>query len=153
MKKKLLSLFLTAVLVLSLCACSGTVGEIAGNVASAAMDELENQVKKVLEENKLEVVELKTAYGKLNDEGPEKQFFCAALVKANSEAVAKACADTLNKICTASGVLTQTGSTVESPYLVHKNITFQHSDFSDGTYYVVYLYQADLTIELPSVSK
>lgn len=153
MMRKILSLVLAAVTLLSLCGCGGTVGEIAGNVADAAMKELENQVKKVLEENKLEVVELRTAFGTLNSDGGEYQFFCAALVKSNAESIPQATADTLAKIFTDAGLMVQTGSSVESPYLVHKDITFRHTDFSDGTYYVLYAYQADLTANMPTIGK
>ena len=152
MKRKLLSLVLACALVLSLCGCGGTVGEIAGNVANAAMEELETQVRKVLEENKLEVVELKTAFGKLNDDGGDYQFFVAALVRTESQTAAQATADTLAKLFTDAGLTVQTASALESPYLVHKDITFKHSDFSGGNYYVIYAYHADLAAGMPSLS-
>lgn len=152
MKHRILSLLLAACLVLGLCACGGTVGDIAGSVVNAAKTELENQVKRVLEENKLNVVELKTAFGQLNDEGPKYQLFVAALVKSNGEAIPQATADTLGKLFTEAGLTAQTGSAVESEYLVHKEITFKHEDYSDGTYYVIYAYQKDLTIELPELN-
>ncbi len=126
--------------------CSETVSEIAGNVVDAAMEELENQIKAALEKNKVDVIEMKTAYGKLNDDGSEYQFFCAALVKSDSTNIPQAAADAVGKLVTEAGLLSQTGSKVESEYLVHKDITFKHSDFSSGNYYVIYAYHGDLSI-------
>lgn len=151
MKRNVLSLLLALAMVMALCGCGGTVGEIAGSVADAAMEELENQVRKTLEENKLEVVEFKTAFGKLNDEGSEYQVFIAALVRSEAQAIPQSTADTLAKLFTDAGLLTQTASEVDSPYLVHKDITFKHSDFSGGNYYVIYAYHADLAAGLPTI--
>ena len=153
MNRKFFAAVLCLLLIMSMFAgCSETAGEIAGNVANAAMKELENQIKKVLEENKLEVVELKTAFGALNGSG-ENQFFCAALVKSDATAIPQATADTLNKVFTDAGLIPQSGSTIESGYLQHKTISFKHSDFSDGTYYVIFAYHEDLAANLPSIGK
>ena len=152
MKRKALSLILAAALVLSLCGCGGKAGEIASSVMDAAMTELKNQMKQLLEENKLEVVEMKTAFGQLNDEGSKYQFFIAALVKSNSTAVPQATADTMAKLFTDAGLTVQTTSALENSYLVHKDITFKHSDYADGSYYVIWGYAADLSIELPDLS-
>ena len=148
MIRKLISVILIFTLFACLLpACSDTVSEIAGNVADAAMKELENQIKQTLEKNKLEVVEMKTAYGKLNDDGSENQFFCAALIKSKSADISKAAADVVGKLVTEAGVLSQSGSQVESDYLVHKDIAFEHSDFSSGDYLVIYAYHKDLSIK------
>ena len=48
MKRKLLCLFLAVFMVLSLCACGGTAGQIADSVMEAAATELKNQVKQLL---------------------------------------------------------------------------------------------------------
>lgn len=152
MKRKILSLILAAVMLLSLCGCGGTAGEIASSVMDAAMKELKNQVVQLLEKNKLEVVEIKTAFGQLNDDGSKYQFFIAALVKSNATAVPQTTADTMAKLFSDAGLTAQTGSQLESSYLVHKDITFKHSDYSSGGYYVIWGYAADLTIELPDLS-
>ena len=149
--RKLFSLILALTLTLSLAGCGGTVGEIADSVLDAAMNELKAQVSRVLEENKVEVVELKTAFGKLNDNGGKYQFFLAALVKTQSESVAQNTADTLNKLFTDAGSQIQTGSTVENPHLVHKSITFKHSDFSQEGYYLIWGYVSDLSVDLPKL--
>lgn len=149
MKRKLISLVLAVAMALSLCGC-GAVGEIAGNVADAAMKELENQVKQTLEENKLKVVELKTAVGQLNEHS-KYQFFTAALIQSDSTALPQSTADTLAKIFTDAGLIVQTDSSVDSPYLVYKDITFKHSDYSAGNYYVIFAYIQDLTISMPDI--
>ena len=152
MIRKVVSLVLAVLMLCGIFAGCNAVGEIAGNVADAAMKELENQVKATLEKNKVNVVELKTAIGKLNDEGSEMQFFCAALVKSDTDTVVNGAAEAMGAVFEKSGVLVQTGSKVESEYLVHKDITFKHSDFSDGTYYVIYVYISDMSIKLPELN-
>ena len=138
--RKLIAVFL-AVLMLSGCAA---VGDIAGNVAEAAGKELENQVKTTLEKHKVEVVELKTAFGKLNDEGGNLQFFCAALVKAQTDTVVSGCTEALDGLMETAGYAVQTQSKVENPLLIHKEIVFDHTDFENGTYYIIYGYTSGL---------
>ena len=152
MKRKFLCLILAVIMTLSLVGCGGATGQIADAVMEAAMTELRNQVKALLEQNKLEVVEIKTAFGKLNDEGGKFQFFIGALVKSNSTAVPQSTADTMGKIFSEAGLTAQSGSALENSHLVHKDITFKHSDFSEGNYYVIWGYAADLTVELPDLS-
>ena len=152
MKRKILCLFLAALMTLSLCACSGTAGQIADSVMEAAMTELKNQVKTLLEQNKLEVVEIKTAFGQINDDGGKFQFFIAALVKSNATAVPQSTADTMGKIFSDAGLNAQTESALANKHLVHKEITFRQTDFSAGGYYVIWGYAADLTVELPDLS-
>ena len=148
MIRKLISVILIFVMAGCLfTGCSETVSEIAGNVADAAKAELENQIKAAIEKNKVEVVEMKTVYGKLNDDGSESQFFCAALVKSGSTNLPKAAADAVGMLVTEAGVLAQSGSKVESEHLVHKELVFEHSDFSSGDYYVIFAYHKDLSIK------
>lgn len=154
MIRKISILVLVLVMTVSLFAgCGETVSEIAGNVADAAIEELEKQVKSALEKNKVDVIEMKTAYGKLNDDGSDSQFFCAALVQSNSTNIPQAAADTLGKLVTEAGLLSQTGSKVESNLLVHKEIEFKHTDFSEGNYYVIYAYHKDLTANMPTLGE
>lgn len=152
MKRKILCLFLAVFMTLSLCACGDTAGQIADSVMDAAMKELKNQVKQLLEQNKLEVVEIKTAFGKLNDDGSKYQFFIAALVKSNSTNVPQSTADTMNKLFTEAGLTPQSESALSNEHLVHKEISFKQTDFSEGNYYVIWGYARDLTIELPDLS-
>ena len=153
MKRRIFCLFLAVLMTLSLVACGGTAGEIADSVMDAAMNELKAQVKQLLEKNKLEVVEIKTAFGKLNDNGGKYQFFIAALVKSNSTNVPQSTAETMNKIFSEAGLTPQSESALQNDHLVHKTITFKHTDFSEGNYYVIWGYAADLTIELPDLSQ
>ena len=153
MKYRILSLVLVAVMALSLCGCGDTVGNIAGSVMDAAGKELQNQVTQLLENNKLEVVEVKTAFGQLNDEGSKYQFFVAALVRSNGTAVPQSTADTLAKLFTDGGLSVQSQPDFRNDYLIHKSITFKHSDFSEENYYVIWGYAADLTAKLPDLSQ
>ena len=150
-----ISIFLLAlVMALSMFSgCSETVSEIAGNVADAAKAELEKQVKATLEKNKLDVIEMKTVFGKLNDAGSKHQFFCAALIRSNATDIPKAAVDALGKLVTEAGLLEQTGSKVESDLLIHKEIVFKHSDFSEGNYYVIYAYHKDLSANMPTLGE
>ena len=152
MIRKVCSFILALVMVSCLfTGCSDTVSEIAGNVADAAVAELEKQVKSALEKNKVEVVEMKSVFGKLNDQGSEAQLFCAALIRAESTDLAKAAVDTMGKLVTQAGIFSQTGSTVSSDLLVHKKIQFKHTDFSAGNYYVIFAYHEDLSANMPSL--
>ena len=154
MKFKFLSLVLAAVLLMGIFAgCGDVVSDIAGNVVQAAKEELENQIKATLEKHKVDVIELKTATGKLNDEGSERQFFCAALVRSDSDAVPNAVAEAMNKVFEESAVQVQTGSKVESAHLVYKELTFDFTDFQEGTtYYIIYFYSSDMSIQLPDIT-
>ncbi len=142
--------FLALTLVAGIAGCS-TVGELAGNVADAAVKELEQQVKDVMEQNKVEVVQMKTAFGKLNDEGGSLQLFCAVLLKAEKDTAVKNCEKALSAVFEEAGTVVQTAQKLENTHLVHKEITFDHSDFSDGTYYVVYGYSGSVTGKLPDI--
>ena len=124
MIRKCISLLLITFLLLTLLGgCGEAVSNIAGNVADAALKELEEQVKSTLQTHKVDVIELKTVVGKLNDSDSTAQIFCAALVRSDSSALPQTCADSLNKIFKDAGLVAQTGSKVESDYLVHKSIT------------------------------
>ena len=141
--RKLICGILCLVLVLGLCGCS-TVGELAQGAADAAVQELEKQVKQTLEKNKVEMVQMKTAFGKLNDDGGKLQMFCAVLIKAENETIVQGCVTALGSVFEEAAMARQTQSKVENDRLVHKEVVFDHSDFSDGTYYVVYGYTSSL---------
>ena len=126
--------------------------DAATDALAAAQKELEKQVQKVLDEYKVEMVEVKTVFGKLNDEGSKMQLFCATLIKAENESMVKVCADALKGAFDETGIQRQTGSKVENALLIHKEIVFKHSDFSDGTYYVIYGYKKDMGIDLPELT-
>lgn len=143
MKHKLFALVLALVMLASLFTGCGAVGEIAGNVADVAKAELEKQVRAVLNEYKVDVIELKTVAGKLNDQEGKFQFFCAVLVRSDNIAGPQSCADALGKVFQVSGLTNQTASAIESPYLVNKTLSYTYSAFDDGsTYYTIYVYTA-----------
>ena len=148
MKIKFFSLLLALVLAFSCLTGCSTVTDIAGNVADAAMKELETQIKDVLEEYKVQMVEFKTTAGKLNGTGNEIQFFCAVLIQADSDTTAKLCANALDGIFEETGVVPQTSSQIKSLYLEHKTLSYKHTDFSAGNYYTIYVYNSSLTGDL-----
>ncbi|MBR6595665.1 MAG: hypothetical protein IKK72_03715 [Oscillospiraceae bacterium] len=152
MKRSLFALLLIAVIVFSIRGC-GKLGQIFGKVTNAAVKELKNQVQQLLEDKQLDVVEIKTAYGKLNEEGSKYQFFIAALVRADSESVPQSTANTIGKLFSEAGFNLQNESRLDNEHLIHKDITFTHADFSGGDYYVIWAYAADLSIDLPDLGK
>ena len=161
MKYRLCALALMLALVLSLCGCGGVVGEIAGNVADAAVKELETQIKKTLEEYKVDVIEIKSAVGKLDDKiDSSQQFFCGVLVRSNSDVIPQSIASALGNIFEEAGCHRWTKSEIDNDHLVNKKISFKHTDFSSGDYYLIWGYTASLTgkltdklaeLELPSI--
>lgn len=147
MKKSVICLLLVLCMVLA--SCGEVAGDIAGNVADAAKKELENQIKQTFETYKIDIIEMKTAVGKLNGESGDIQFFCAVLVQSDSDAIPQSAADTLSKLFHDAGVMPQGGSSdVQSEYLEHKSITYQFESFYDGKrYFTVWFY----TDKLPSL--
>ena len=145
--------FISVILIIALTAClfagcSSTANKIAGSVAEAAREELEVQLKAALEEHKLEVIEIKTAFGKLNDTA-DNQYFIAALVRTENTDIIDASLAGLKFVFTDTGCLPETNSTIDSEHLVHKDLSYSRTDFSDGTYYTVYAYYDDLAKFVP----
>jgi len=148
MFKKFISFVLVLGLLCSLAGCSDVAGEIAGNVAEAAKKELENQVKATFEKYKIEILDLKTAVGRLNGDSDDVQFFCAVLVQSDSDAIPQSAADTLSRLFHDAGFRAQTGAEIESSYLEHKTLSFKQEVFEAGKdYYTVWCY----TDRLPSL--
>ena len=148
--KRIIALLSAAVLCLGLFAgCGETTGKIASSVAEAARKELEVQVKAALEENKLEVIEIKTAFGKLNDTA-DSQYFIAALVRTEKTDIIKASLKGLDMVFTETGCIPETDSRIDSGLLVHKDLSYTRTDFTDGTYFTVYAYYDDITKFIPT---
>ena len=144
--KKFIALILALLMILSLTACGEVAGDIAGNVAEAAKKELENQIKQTFETYKIEILDMKSAVGKLNGDGNDIQFFCAVLVQSESPAIPQSAADTLSKLFHDAGIDVQTGTAIENAYLQHKELSFKLE--GDGaTHYAVWFY----TDRLPSL--
>ena len=149
MKRKFIALALVLALIMALSGCGDVVGEIAGNVADAAMAELEKQIKQTLAEYKVEVIEIKSAVGKLNNgSDSDLQFFCGALVRSNSDAFPQSATVALDKVFEQVGVQMQTKSQIYNDLLVNKDLSFKHSDFSTGNYYLIWAYTSSLTGDL-----
>ena len=144
-----------AILLALLClsGCS-VVGDIAGNVANAALEELEKQVTQTIQSYKLEVLDVKATVGNLNSENANaKQLFCAVLVTAENEASIQACVKALDAVFEQAGYQTQTGLEITHPNLVNKQLTYKEVTLEDGkTYYTVYGYASDVSIKLPDLS-
>lgn len=137
--KKFAAFVLVLTLLASLAGCSEVAGDIAGNVADAAKKELENQIKQTFETYKIEILDMKSAVGKLNGEGGDIQFFCAVLVQSDSPAIPQSAADTLSKLFHDAGIAVQSGAEIENSYLQHKELRFKQE--GDGkTHYTVWFY-------------
>ena len=162
MKLRIAALVLALVLTFTLCGCNDVVGDIAGNVADAAVKELEKQVKEKLEEYKVDVIEIKSAVGKLdNDVDSSQQFYCGVLVRSNSDVIPQSIAATLGSIFEEAGCHPWLKSEIDNDHLVNKKISFKHTDFSTGDYYLIWGYTSSLTqklsdklaeLELPSIA-
>ena len=149
MKYKMTALVLILSFLLSFSGCGEVVGEIAGNVADAAAKELEEQIKETVEEYKVEVIEIKSAVGKLDNEvESSQQFFCGVLVRSNSDALPQAATVTLGKIFDEAGCHPWHKSEIDNDHLVNKKLTFKHTDFSSGDYYLIWGYTSSLTQKL-----
>ena len=137
--------FLAVILVLTMwTGCSEKAGQLADQAAGAVetgKQKLEQQVKSILEKYEADVVELKTAVGNLSGTEGDVQFFCAALIRGNSDIIPQRCADALGKVFDEAGVLVQTGNLVDSPLVENRKVAFDHADFADGSYYTVYVFK------------
>ena len=144
--KKLMALILALLIVFGMAGCGEVAGDIAGNVAEAAKKELETQIRQTFETYKIEILDMKSAVGKLNGESGDIQFFCAVLVQSDSPAIPQSAADTLSKLFHDAGIRIQTGAKIESTYLEHKDLSFKY-DGDGKTHYAVWFY----TDRLPSL--
>ena len=111
------------------------------------MEELKNQLQIQLEKNKVEVLQVKSTAGKLNDEGGNLQFFVAFLVRSENSQQLQSAADALGESLGKTGFAPQTGAKVESPYLVHKQLEFDANKVTENCY-LLYLYIPEFTLDL-----
>ena len=154
MKHKITVLLLVLSILLSLSGCDGVVGEIAGNVADVAVKELEAQIKATIEEYKVDVIEIKSTVGKLdNDFSSSQQFFCGVLVRSNSDALPMSVATTLGKIFEEAGCHPWHKSEIDNDHLENKTLTFKHTDFETGDYYLIWGDTSSLTQKLTDALK
>ena len=152
--KKLSALLLAAVLIFSITGCSDVVSDIAGNVTEVALKELESQIRKTIAEYKVDLVEIKSTVGDLNDDSDsDTQFFCGVLVRSSSPAVPQSICDKLDGVFDRSGMTKQTESAIKSEYLTNKTLSFNRTDFSSGDYYLLWVYSPDLTSKLSDLKE
>ena len=83
-----------------------------------------------------------------SDDDKAMQFFAAALIRCESDTAAQNTATALDALFEQAGAMVQTDSAVAHEALVHKTITYSHTDFSAGNYYTVYVYNSSLTGDL-----
>ena len=141
---------LALILVFGLLAGCAAVGEIAENVKDAAMEELKNQMQLQLEKNKVEVLQVKSAAGKLNDEGGKLQFFVAFLVRSENTQQLEVAAQALGKVGQ-TGWGAQAGNQIVSSHLVHKQLAFDADKVTENCY-LLYLYIPEFTLDLQNVT-
>ena len=161
MKFKITALVLVLSILLTFSGCGEVMGEIAGNVADAAAKELEAQIKKTIEEYKVEVIEIKSAVGKLDDKvDSSQQFYCGVLIRSNSDVIPQSIASTLGSIFEEAGCHPWHKSEIDNDHLVNKKLAFKQTDFSTGDHYLIWGYTSSLTqkltdalnaIELPTI--
>ena len=154
MKNRFTVLVLILVLLVTLGGCGEIVGDIASNVAGAAAKELEAQIKEAVETYSVDVVEIKSAVGKLdNDIDSNQQFFCGVLVRSNSDVIPQSIAVTLGGIFEEAGCHPWHKSEIDNDHLVNKKLAFKHTDFSTGDYYLLWGYTTSLTQKLTDALK
>jgi len=147
--RKRICIFLVLVLLILLAGCSAA-GEIVDKVAQAAMEELKVQLQTTFEKNKIEVLQVKTAVGKLNDEGGKLQLFFGFLVRSENPQQIQNVTEAMKKMFPQAGCAPQTGTAIESPHLVHKELSFDAGKLADpSNCYLVYLYIPEFAADLP----
>ncbi len=143
--KKLLAVLLCAALFAGcLSGCQemvmGAVG-LSQQAAQAAADKITEKMTEIIGQHKVEVVEMKTAFGTIaikDDWG--KELLAAVLIRTESDSAAETCAKALSGIFSETGFVRQTGREVELELLCFQSITYDHTDYADGSYYTVYGY-------------
>ena len=147
---KFLRILAVVLALATLCGCSA-VGEIAEGVKNAAMEELKNQLAAQLQKNKVEILQVKSTAGKLNDEGGKLQLFVAFLVRSENPQQLQSAAEALGESLGKTGFAPQTGAKVESPYLVHKQLEFDADKVTENSY-LLYLYIPEFTLDLQNAT-
>ena len=95
----------------------------------------------IKEDSSIELLETRSVCGKLNGNGNGMQFYCAALVRSDSEENVKLLAESLSETFEIAGYCLQASPKIQSTYLQHTTMTFQQSiSYEDGDYYTIYIY-------------
>ena len=149
LSKRMICILLVVLLLTAMVGCSAA-GEIVDKVAQAAMEELKVQLQSTFEKNKVEVLQVKSAIGKLNDEGGKLQLYLGFLVRSENPQQIQDVTEAMKKMFPQAGCAPQTGAAIESPYLVHKTLSFDADKVADPTNcYLVYLYIPEFAADLP----
>ena len=146
--KKCLALCLAAVLLLTGLSGCAKIGSAAENAAETVKKEMEQKIRDTLEQYQVDMVEMKTAVGNLNgDSFLTVQFFGAILLRTKTEEYAQRCANALDKVFEETGYMLQTEQQVTHEYLKNKELFYDQTDFSDWTYYTVYVYSTAISLD------
>ena len=146
--KKFLVLLLVVVLVLVAIFGYDRVSSAIKDTAQTVKTQMEKKIQETLEPYQVEMVEMKTVAGNLNGGNfLTVQFFGAILIRTQQESYAKVCADALGKVFNETGYVVQTEQDITHEYLQNKELAYDLSDFSDATYYTVYVYSAGFSLD------
>ena len=146
--KKIWGLLLIVLLVLVAIFGYDRVSSAVANTAQTVKKQMEEKIQEALEPYKVEVVEMKTAAGNLNGGNfLTVQFFGAILIRTQQESYADTCAKALEKVFQETGYTVQTEQTITHEYLKNRELSYDFSDFSDGTYYTVYVYSSGFSLD------
>ena len=141
-KAMIIAIVIISVLI---CACVIAAGLFItqnSRLLSAKVGELRSAISAC--EN-IKLIETKSVYGKLNGNGNGIDFFGAALLECDSEESVKALCEKLGDIFETAGYEIQTGNEINSKYLEHKKLAFDHNfePSDENTYYTVFFYDHD----------
>ena len=144
--KKIVIFLVIALLVLVAIFGYDRVSSAVAETAQTVKTEMEKKIQETLEPYKVEMVEMKTAAGNLNGGNfLTVQFFGAILIRTQQESYAQTCVQALEKVFQESGYMVQTEQKIAHEYLKNKELSYDHSDFSDGSYYTVYVYSTAIS--------
>lgn len=137
-KKHIINLVVTIVLLIPLVALYLFVTQ-----NTRLLNNMVNEMKSLIADyEKIELVETKSVYGKLNGNGNGIDFFGAALIRSDSEEAINELVSNLQEKYETVEYSPQNGNAVVSKYLEHRKLSFNHSfDSSDKSkYYTVYFF-------------
>ncbi len=132
MKKRLVLALVLSFALLATTACSSTLTGIKSSFT--------NQIAAV---ESLTVIETKSAMGKLFGNGNGVNFFVATLVKMEGETANEDLEELVEALDEKFDVVewrVQTDQEIVSMYLEHQDLSFDHKDFTDGTYVCISIY-------------
>ena len=146
--KKFVILLVVVLLVLVAIFGYDRVSTAVKDTAETVKTEMEKKIQETLEPYKVEMVEMKTAAGNLNGGNfLTVQFFGAILIRTQTEEYAQTCAQALEKVFQETGYMVQTEQKITHEFLKNKELSYDFSEFSDGTYYTIYVYSTAISLD------